>query len=172
MTKTNLIDLSKYKKEKKVTKTEKAAGNNHTAQVLSFADKLEQRVQADRRKAARTVLSRFIGVFVVTSKNILHPVWIHDISTQGCAFDSIRDVGSYNEGQTVTVRVYMSHDTFFSFSAKVTHKRLLKDKDIYRHGVIFQQAQPEALYHFVKFLETVSQVAQKDKGEKVAGRVD
>lgn len=175
MNKSNLIDITKRIKEnkrKKTAPTVEKLPKSHKAQVLTFADKLEQKVAGERRKVTRTVLSQLIGVFVLTSKRILQPVAINDISIDGLSFDMVQDVGSYDIGNTVTMRIYMSHDTYFTFNVKVTNKRLVEERGIFRHGVVFAKNQPDALYHFVRFLETVAQVAQKDKGEKLAGRVD
>ncbi|MBK9293143.1 MAG: PilZ domain-containing protein [Oligoflexia bacterium] len=168
MGKSNVIDITKRIKTGKKQTTK----GSEKAQVLSFSDKLQNRVKGDRRKVERIVLSQFVGVFVVTRSSILQPVSISDISVNGLSFDMVMDVGSYDIGNDVTMRIYMSHDTYFTFNVLVTNKRDIEGRGVVRHGVEFRKSQPEALYHFIKFLETVSQVAKKDMGEKVAGRVD
>jgi hypothetical protein len=174
MNKTNVIDLNKYKKNKKLVATEKQpkAPENFKADVLSLVEKLEQKTKSERRKVSRTVLSQFIGIFVVNSNGILQPVSIHDLSIDGLSFDMAQHMGAYNVEETITLRIYLSHDTYFSFSSQVTNVRLVESRGVNRHGVLFKKDQPEALYHFVNFLETVSQITKKDKGERLAGRVD
>ena len=84
-------------------------------------------------------------------------------------------MGAFNVGETVTVRIYMSHDTYFSFAVSVANHRLIEASGVERHGAMFKKNQDqsgEALYHFVRFLEKVAGVARKDKGEKITGRVD
>lgn len=170
--KTNVIDITKrLKKRKKATVTT----SKTKAQILSIVERRGQKKDDERRNVTRTVLSQFIGVFAVLKSGIMQPVSIFDISTKGLSFDMVQDMGAFNVGETVTLRIYMSHDTYFSFAVTVANHRIIENAGVERHGAMFKKNQDqsgEALYHFVRFLENVAGVARKDKGEKITGRVD
>ncbi len=178
MSKNNVIDLTSRFGKQAPNKNEPAKNpfeETGGGEVISFSDRKSEKSDEDRRNVTRTVLSQFVGVFAVIGEGILQPIHIFDISTSGLAFDMAKDVGSFNRDELVTLRIYISHETYFSFSAKIANVREIPHQGVVRHGSSFKKAahsSEEALYHFVRFLETVSSTAKKDKGEKISGRVD
>src|SRR4051812_12312920 len=114
----NVIDITVRLKKNSANK---GLSSKTPAQVLSLTQKRGEKIEDDRRNVTRTVLSQFIGVFVVLKSGILQPVSIFDISTNGLSFDMVQDMGAFNIGETVTLRIYMSHDTYFSFAVSVAN---------------------------------------------------
>ena len=70
------------------------------------------------------------------------------------------------------MRIYLSHDLYFSFSVKIVNVR--RTDGACRHGAVFEKSQPASptLFHFVKFLEGVATIARRDEGERLIGRID
>ena len=65
------------------------------------------------------------------------------------------------------MRVYLSQDTYFPFIVKIQNFRVLNGEGSCRHGANFIKGtvNDEALFHFVKFIETVSASLEKDSGD-------
>jgi hypothetical protein len=173
--KSNVIDFNKRKKAHGVTKdTKEHAGKHAPSPVTDLTKRREQIIDQERRLVTRTVLSSFIGVFVVLPKQGLQPVAVYDISEGGLAFDLPADQGQFNIGETVTMRIYLSHDTYFSYSVKVANVRAMEHGAVLRHGTILRKDDEsfQTLSHFMRFLEAVSLVAKKDNGDRLLGRAD
>lgn len=167
----NVIDLtSRLKKKRKENKKENKGIDHSVAEVTEVKDISELRQTAiaeDRRKVKRTILTEFLGTHVVIPRVGLKKVLLFDISTSGVSFDIEKKLGFFQEGEEVAMRIYLNHSAYFPFTLKVQHTRFEKDEDVYRHGANFQKGSvnEEALFHFVKFLETVATSLKKDTGD-------
>ncbi len=170
----NVIDLTsrlKQKRKKKKSDTEAAAPSvEHPHQAVEVKDISELRQSAiaeDRRKVKRTILTEFLGTHIVIPKVGLKKVLLFDISTSGVSFDIEKKLGFFQEGEEVAMRIYLNHNAYFPFTLKVQNIRYDQDEDVYRHGAYFEKGSvnEEALFHFVKFLETVATSLKKDSGD-------
>jgi hypothetical protein len=170
MSKSNVLDLNAKLNSKRSGVTKKSAALNPAASsassgmVSDLSQRRTEKEAEERRRVTRTVLGKFVGVFVVVRAGLLQPVQIHDISTSGLSFDLPQQVGAFNVEEAVNLRIYMSHDTYFTFSVKIANVRELSEQGVFRHGAGFKKtslSNEEALYHFVRFLETVSSSSKK-----------
>jgi hypothetical protein len=145
-----------------------------TPQLISLTERREEKQAAEKRTVTRTVLSQFLGVFVILPNKGLQPVALYDVSEAGLSFDIPNEVGSYNISESITMRIYLSHDTYFSFQVKVANKRSPEGDGVSRHGAVFKKDDEsfKTLFYFTKFLENVSQVARRDSGDRLLGRID
>jgi hypothetical protein len=152
--------------------TAKGSWGDHA--VVDMTARRQEAMETERRSVARTVLSQFIGVFVVLPTKGLQSVNLHDVSENGLAFDLPQEAGQYNIGDSVTMRIYLSHDTYFSFGVKVSNRRTTQAQGVSRHGAVFAKNDQsfKTLFYFTKFLESVSTIAKKDNGDRLMGRVD
>jgi hypothetical protein len=122
----------------------------------------------ERRLVKRTILQEFVGAFAVVPKIGLLPIQIHDISEGGVSFDVPAQHGRFQSSEIVPIRVYLGHASYFSFSVVVNNARSLENERCHRHGAYIQSAEnEEALYHFIRFVESVSQSLHKDTGDRV-----
>lgn len=176
--KTNIISMDSYRKK---TKTPKKSASKRTKKasepvspVVDMTMRRESIKAHERRLIRRTVLTQFIGAFaVVPTKGLLQAVSIFDVSEGGMAFDMPTEAGAFNEGESVLLRVYLSHDTYFPFQVTVSNVRPAEG-GVMRHGALLDvndSSYPTLLY-FMKFLEEVSAITRKDNGDRVMGRVD
>jgi hypothetical protein len=144
--------------------------NKKSAKSAEIHDITEQRLSAikrERREVKRTILSEFIGAFVILPERGLLKVSLFDISEKGIAFDMEVDDGYFNNSDKVAMRIYLNHRTFFSFIVDVTNVRLFEKEGVVRHGANFMKGtiNDVALHHFVKFIETVSANLETDQGD-------
>lgn len=186
MIKNNVIDLNARRKgANKVTKKlgssvkkEQVQADpanaelNENSAILDMTERREAIINDERRKVRRTLLTGFIGAFVVvpqtsSSKGGLLKVDIYDISDSGIAFDMPTKSGQFRQQEEVAMRVYLSHDTYFPFTVLIKNARKLEGDPTYRHGADFVKGtvNDEALFHFVKFIETVSASLERDRGD-------
>ncbi|MDZ4676949.1 MAG: PilZ domain-containing protein [Oligoflexia bacterium] len=174
--KSNVIDFNKHKNSHKVKATHNDIEKieHEPSPIIDMTKRRDQLADQDRREVTRTVFSQFIGVFIVLPKLGLQPVSIYDISAGGLAFDLPSELGQFNIGEAVTMRIYLSHDTYFSYSAKIANVRAVDHGAVLRHGTILQKDDEsyETLTHFMHFLQAVARVAKKDNGDRQMGRVD
>lgn len=142
--------------------------------LIDLNERREEKLASEKRAVTRTVLSQFLGVFLVLPNKGLQPVSLHDVSEAGLSFDLPEEVGSYEISETVTMRIYLSHDTYFSFHAKIANKRDSSSQGVVRHGAVFRKDDEsfKTLFYFTKFLENVGLVARKDTGDRLLGRID
>jgi hypothetical protein len=183
---TNVIPFDKAKKKadkfgelKKIKRqlygsTEPASKAKGQPQLINLDERREEKKAAEKRTVTRTVLSQFLGVFVILPNKGLQPVALYDVSEAGLSFDIPNEVGSYNIAETVTMRIYLSHDMYFSFHVKISNKRMPEGDGISRHGAVFKKDDEsfKTLFYFTKFLENVSLVARRDSGDRLLGRID
>lgn len=166
MHKNNIIDFTKLRPFQG-TKKSKPVGNNVKAPVVDMTARRQEIINQERREVRRTILTGFIGAFVVVPKKGLLRVDIYDISENGIAFDLDASLGQFKRGEEVAMRVYMNQNTYFPFVATVQNVRPIEGDTANRHGLNFVKGtvNDEALYHFVKFIETVSASLEKDTGD-------
>ena len=170
--KNNLIDFverRKQQREKESNKPKKIA-DEIKADFEAPVDITEMRqdmINDERREVRRTILTGFIGAFVVVPNQGLLKVDIYDISEDGIAFDMDWEEGQFDVGEEVAMRVYMNQHTYFPFIITIKNTRLLASQEASRHGASFVKGtvNDEALYHFVKFIETVSASLERDSGD-------
>jgi hypothetical protein len=166
----NVIDLTgRLKKDAK--KDAKAKGTNKptgsSAPVIDMTEKRAEIIQQERRQNKRTVLSEFIGAFVLVPRKGLLKVNLYDISLDGVAFDVTETAGHFSVGEEVAMRVYLNQQTYFTLVVKIQNIRGVNDEVSFRHGANFVRGSinDEALHHFVRFVETVSSILQTDHGD-------
>jgi len=131
-------------------------------------------ISSDRREVRRTILTEFISVHAVVPGHGLLKVYLYDINDKGLSFDLEEQRGSYNVGDTVEMRIYLNHQTFFKIETKVAHVTILKEEGLIRHGCGFinESVNNEALGHFVKFLESVTASLRKDNGDMIVSKAN
>ncbi len=127
----------------------------------------------DRRQVKRTILTEFVGAFVVVPDKGLLKVNLYDISETGIAFDLQQSEGNFASDEEVAMRVYLNHTTYFPFSVAVTHSRLFEEEGVIRHGANFMRGSlnDTALHHFIKFIENVSASLRKDSGDIMVSNI-
>jgi hypothetical protein len=170
MTRTsNVIDISKRQKSRKKQDggQEITKAGDGAADVLDMTERREAILSSERRQVKRTILSEFIGAFILVPEKGLQRVSIYDISENGVAFDMDLAGGGMREGEEVAMRVYLNQFTYFPFVVSVANVRALHDEGVTRHGCNFQKETPnqDALGHLVKFIETVSASLRTDHGD-------
>lgn len=170
--KNNVIDLSKHRKTRVEAKKPQAT-KSEQAPVLDMTERREEIINSERRRVRRTILTEFVGAFVVVPNQGLLKVALYDISESGCAFDIEANAGHFKEGEEVAFRVYMNQTTYFPFTVQISNLRHMADEEVYRHGAKFVLGTVNeiALFHFVKFIETVSASLEKDNGDVMVSKI-
>jgi len=176
-TKGNVLDLTKRIKQKRQEARKNPPQSNEQViqmptAVLDMTARRCEMINDERRQVRRTVLSHFIGAFVVNPAKGLETVTIFDISENGISFDLSKEAGKYQEGETVSMRIYLSHELYFPFTVRIANVR--PGDGVNRHGGELEKDQPASstLQHFVKFLEGLATVARKDQGDRILGRAE
>ena len=173
MSKSNVIDFKQYLKgHKKTSSVQKTPSANTPAAVIDMVEKREEIISKERRDNKRTILTEFVGAFLVLpnmGKNLggLQKVYLYDISDKGLSFDIETNVGQLRVGEEIAMRIYLSQKNYFSFVVKVSNSRFMKDEETNRHGCEFVKnlVNKEALNHFVKFVESVAADLRVDDGD-------
>jgi len=166
----NVIDINhRLKKQSKTGSTKRST----SAPVIDMVEKRNEILSQERRQVKRTLLSEFVGAFVLVPRKGLMKVTLYDISENGLAFDLERAAGHFALGEEVAMRVYLNQQTYFPFIVKIQNVRNIDDEDIYRHGSNFVKGtiNDQALHHFVKFIETVSASLHGDEGDIVVSNL-
>jgi len=167
----NVIDISKRRKTGSKSGKSVASGvvaaEVAAADVVDMTERREAILSSERREVKRTILSEFIGAFILVPEKGLQRVSIYDISENGVAFDLDLAGGGLREGEEVAMRVYLNQFTYFPFVISIANVRTLHDEGVTRHGCGFVRDTPnqDALQHFVKFIETVSASLRTDHGD-------
>lgn len=140
---------------------------SESAEVLDMTQAREEMLSRDRREVKRTILTEFVGAFVVLPERGLMKVALYDISDNGVAFDLDLTEGRFKNGEEIAMRVYLNHTTYFPFTITVTNSRIIADENVVRHGTNFarETVNDVALHHFVKFIENVSATLKTDEGD-------
>jgi hypothetical protein len=165
----NVIDIRSRLKSN--SELQKAKGGQ--AEVLDISVIRQDVLTEERRKVKRTILTEFISVHTLLPGMGLLKVMLYNIDSNGLAFDIPDTRGHFSVGEEVAMRVYLNHQTYFSFVVKVRHVTPVEDEGVFRHGVEYVKGTVNdvALHHFVKFIETVSASLKSDHGDVVVSKL-
>lgn len=172
--KSNVIDLGAKRKEKQLSQPERLEEQGEfETDILDITEMRQEILDDERRDVRRTILTGFIGAFVVVPGHGLVRVDIYDISEDGVAFDMESENGNFNSGEEVAMRVYLNQYTYFAFVTTIQNVRGINENEHHRHGASFVKGtvNDEALYHFVKFIETVSASLERDNGDVMVSQL-
>lgn len=163
----NVLDLTQRLKNQKNAVKAKGTPAPVPGPVVDMTEKRQEILSQERRQVRRTILSEFIGAFVVIPEKGLVKVNLYDISEDGMAFDVEAEAGHFALNEEVAMRVYLNQQTYFPFVITVQNLRKVGDEGVFRHGANFVKGSinDEALFHFVKFIETVSASLKSDRGD-------
>lgn len=144
-----------------------------TAPIVDMTEARQAIINRERRNVKRTILTEFIGAFVVLPERGLYRVSLYDISEKGLSFDIDLPLGHYKKEEEVAMRVYLNHKTYFTFIAKISNTRVFEEENVIRHGANFVKGtiNDVALHHFVKFIETVSASLRTDSGDILVSQI-
>jgi hypothetical protein len=144
-----------------------------SANIHDISEIRKEMVDRDRREVKRTILTEFVGAFVVVPEHGLMKASMYDISDNGMAFDLSILEGGFNEGDEVAMRVYLNHSTYFPFTIRVINSRVIEEEGVVRHGAHFLRGTMNdvALHHFVKFIENVSASLKTDNGDILVSNI-
>jgi len=168
----NVIDLQRFLKGKGKGKA-KSRTQPKPAPIVDMTERRTEKITEERRKVRRTILTEFIGAYVVVPQHGLFKVTVYDISEGGVAFDVEFGKGHFAVNEEVAMRVYLNQHTYFPFVIRVTNVRGIDDENVVRHGANFVKGtiNDQALLHFVKFIETVSASLETDAGDVTVSRI-
>ncbi len=167
----DVIDL---KQRLKTAEQARFVGGTMTSEVVSIVEKRAEKIQEDRRAVKRTILTEFVSVHAIIPNYGLMRVSLYDINDKGLAFDIDERRGQYNIGESIELRVYLNHQTYFKIDVKIAHVTHLTEEGLVRHGCIFSAdaLNSEALGHFIKFLETVTASLRRDGGDVLVSNIN
>jgi hypothetical protein len=166
--KNNVIDFTQRRQAKqRQPKSQNETVSGAKATVTDMTERRMEIIKQERREVRRTILTEFVGAFVVVPRQGLAKVSLYDISENGIAFDMDIKAGQFKTGEEVAMRVYLNQQTYFPFIVKVQNVRREVDEGVFRHGANFVKdtINDKALHHFVKFIESVSASLEKDTGD-------
>lgn len=165
-----VLDITSRLKIRNSSENSKA---ERAADVLEFTEARQEILNRDRREVKRTILTEFVGAFVVLPEKGLLKAALYDISENGMAFDLELIEGGFNSGDEVAMRVYLNHSTYFPFTIRVTNCRTFEEEGITRHGANFVKGTMNdvALHHFIKFIEHVSASLKTDNGDILVSHI-
>lgn len=137
------------------------------APVVDMVEPRQAILNDERRDLRRTILTEFVGAFVVVPERGLLRVSLYDISEDGLAFEVETGEGHFDRDEPIAMRIYLNHKTYFEFVAKVKWSEIHDDLGLVRQGAKFVRntVNDVALSHFVKFIEAVSVNLQADEGD-------
>lgn len=137
------------------------------APVVDMVESRQAILNDERRDLRRTILTEFVGAFVVVPERGLMRVSLYDISDDGLAFEVDHGNGTFHNEERVAMRIYLNHKTFFEFVVQVRWQEAFDDAGFVRHGAMFAKntVNDVALHHFVKFIEAVSVNLKADEGD-------
>lgn len=167
----NLIDITERLKSKSTKKKDKP---KLKAEVTDMTVMRQQVLADERRQVKRTILTEFIGTHVIIPGMGLKKVSLYDISIHGVSFDLEKKHGKFELGEEISMRIYLNQNSYFPFILKVSNSRFDEGDNVFRHGANFVKGSvnEEALFHFVKFLETVSASLKKDVGDVLVSHIN
>ncbi|MGZ3768359.1 MAG: PilZ domain-containing protein [Bdellovibrio sp.] len=165
-----VLDITSRLKERKSLDTDKKVAST---EILEMTEARQEIINRDRREVKRTILTEFIGAFVVLPEKGLLKVALYDVSENGMAFDLEMTEGGFNFGDEVAMRVYLNHSTYFPFTIRITNSRAFEEDGIIRHGTNFIKGTVNdvALHHFIKFIENVSASLKTDSGDILVSNI-
>ncbi len=147
--------------------------NDFKAEILDMTEARQEVLSKERRDVKRTILTEFVGAFVVLPERGLMKVALYDISDSGVSFDIEVAEGHFAQEEEIAMRVYLNHSTYFPFTVTVSNSRLIEEDGVIRHGAGFVKGTVNdvALYHFVKFIENVSASLKRDSGDILVSNI-
>lgn len=142
-------------------------------QLLDVTQRIQDRQSDDRRQVKRVVLNEFISAHVYVNGRGLLKITLKDVNNGGLAFDIDEKQGQFTRGETLEVRFYLNHETYFKFNVTVAHSNALPDEAIFRHGCSFlgESLNNAALHHFVQFLQTIAASLRTDRGDRIVSNI-
>lgn len=172
MQKNNVISVDfRTNKKKSYSETKRKAAEPGSVSDISL--KREEIIIEERRQVKRTILTEFIGAWIVIPNHGLQRVMMHDISEGGLSFDIPAELGAFANGEEVAMRVYLNQHTYFPFAATIQNSRLVEEEYVTRHGAHFVRGSinDEALFHFIKFIENVAAGLERDSGDVMVSKI-
>lgn len=165
-----VLDFRSRHKHQSPLETKGASINSEVHDITVMRQEMLSR---DRRDVKRTILTEFIGAFVVVPEQGLLKAALYDISDNGLAFDLELQGGGFGVGDEVAMRVYLNHSTYFPFTIRVTNNRAIEEEGVVRHGANFVKGTVNdvALHHFIKFIENVSATLKTDTGDLLVSNI-
>lgn len=147
--------------------------NDFKAEILDMTEARQEVLSKERRDVKRTILTEFVGAFVILPERGLMKVALYDISDSGVSFDIEVAEGHFAQEEEIAMRVYLNHSTYFPFTVTVSNSRLIEEDGVIRHGAGFVKGTVNdvALYHFVKFIENVSASLKRDSGDILVSNI-
>jgi hypothetical protein len=166
--KNNVIDMTARRRAQVAENSTTKVASSQGGVVQNLTEMRQEFIDSERRKNKRTILSNFMGTYVVVPDIGLQPVALYDISDTGAAFDTTFDAGKFRPGEEYAVRIYLSRDTYFPFIMQIKNVRELPSEGVYRHGALFVTSASgnDALKSFIQFIESISAVLRKDPGDR------
>lgn len=142
-------------------------------QLLDVTQRIQDRQSEDRRQVKRVVLNEFISAHVYVNGRGLVKITIKDIHDGGLAFDIDERQGQFTRGETLEVRFYLNHETYFKFNVQVAHASTVEAEGVHRHGTAFigESLNNVALHHFTQFLQTISASLRTDTGDRTVTNI-
>ncbi|MCB0390324.1 MAG: PilZ domain-containing protein [Bdellovibrionales bacterium] len=168
----NVIEL-RSRQRKSVAKDSLEKVKKNPATVTDISEMRQEIINEERRRVKRTILTEFIGANVIVPGMGLVKVSLYDISEDGLAFDIDENMGHFNCGEHVAMRVYMNNKTYFPFVVNITHAAHVPEEGVNRMGTSFvkDSINKNALFHFVKFIENVSASLKSDDGDIMVSNI-
>ncbi|MBX3018666.1 MAG: PilZ domain-containing protein [Bdellovibrionaceae bacterium] len=141
--------------------------------VLDVTQRIQERQAEDRRRVKRVVLNEFISAHVFVAGRGLVKITMKDIHDGGLAFDIDERQGQFTRGETLEIRFYLNHETYFKFNVQVAHSSFVENESVYRHGTAFigESLNNVALHHFTQFLQTISASLRTDTGDRIVSNI-
>lgn len=160
-------NILQFRGPKNTENSTETAGTD--GQVLDVTQRIQDRQAEDRRKVKRVVLNEFISAHVYVNGRGLLKIALKDINEGGLAFDIEQKQGEFTRGETLEVRFYLNHETYFKFHAQVAHATFNDNEAVFRHGCKFvgDSINNVALHHFISFLQNIAASLRTDKGDRI-----
>ena len=140
------------------------------AKVIQFSQARKEKQEHIKREYERVLFNRILGCYTVIEKLGLSHVEMLDISKKGCSFRAPQTQGAFNVGEEVDFRFYFSNNTYVPTRLSVRRVTELVEngQKWWLYGCDFDASlsSHNAIARFVEFVETFSQAAKEDKGEK------
>lgn len=148
-------------------------GSPEQGQVFDVTQRIQDRQAEDRRRVKRVVMNEFISAHVNVNGRGLVKIAIKDIHDGGLAFDIDERQGQFTRGETLEVRFYLNHETYFKFNVQVAHSSFVENEGVYRHGTAFigESLNNVALHHFTQFMQTISASLRTDTGDRIVSNI-
>ncbi len=167
-----VIHFHKYLKNKDVYRNKKRSRfKKQKKNLLDFTLRGQRIVKKEQREVKRVVLNGLVGITIIVPLRGLMRVEVQDISTKGISFDFPKSYGSFRRKELLELRLYLNHEVYVPFSARVESKRIYfkNGTEIVRHGLKFQDepSNKESLNAFIYFLETIAVHCRTDSGDKL-----